>query len=286
MTKGAQVALVLAFGLGSAATLALAIVFMATGDRFNVAWLVLASMLGLIAITLSSNAGRRFFFPILAVLWVGAFVWRNFINGNGPVLIALLLPPLVIVVVFGTLILRRRRMDAIHRKALEFINGGEPDKAIGFLEEKARELGPSETMWNALSVAYGAAKKWPEALRSIDEAIDLGGPQPLYINNKGMLLFQSGQAKQALPLLEHCVRVEPTNWLRICNLGMVQAELGDRSAASRSLRAAEQLMVEQSAADRPAHDPPQPAIEELRRKIGAGTSEGFELEPGKRNAYS
>jgi tetratricopeptide (TPR) repeat protein len=252
--------------LASASFGAVAVYSALTGDPMAAPLFVVAAVLGLIALACLTEWGRRAFLPTLAVLWFAAFARKQLLDGT-PWLIALVLavPALLITLTVVVYVLHRRK-NRLEYHALRLLQTGNAAGAVTLLDEELRANGLTEGGWNALSLAYCALEKWPEALKAAAEAVARGGERPIYLNNKGVILWKSGQAEAALPLLEEAARCQPNDFPSACNLGFVRAELGQRKAAVEMLRRAERLVTTRIpfGADRRVEER---EIENLRQKI-------------------
>lgn len=217
--------------------------FAILGDPSAGPLFVVAAVLGLLALACLTEWGRRAFLPTIGLLLLAAALWKQILT-PGDIVRMLAIPALAIALIFGMFVASyafQRRRHRVANHALALIKAGDAAGAMTFLEEELRANGLPERGWNALSLAYRNLGKWAEALKAMEEAIARGGPRPLYLNNKAVLLLKSGQAAAALPLIEEASRRQPYDWLNACNLGVVRAELGQREEAVAALRRAERL---------------------------------------------
>jgi tetratricopeptide (TPR) repeat protein len=243
MSRGAQLAVVASLAFGSAVSGAVAGYFAILGDPSAGPLFVVAAVLGLLALACLTEWGRRAFLPTIGLLLLAAALWKQILT-PGDIVRMLAIPALAIALIFGMFVASyafQRRRHRVANHALALIKAGDAAGAMTFLEEELRANGLPERGWNALSLAYRNLGKWAEALKAMEEAIARGGPRPLYLNNKAVLLLKSGQAAAALPLIEEASRRQPYDWLNACNLGVVRAELGQREEAVAALRRAERL---------------------------------------------
>ena len=77
-----------------------------------------------------------------------------------------------------------------------------------------------------------------EAMEHIEQAIELSGPQPGWLDTKGLLLGYEGKPEQAVGLLEEAASVPHADPRWLFHLAVAQARLGDLEKAGAALQQA------------------------------------------------
>jgi tetratricopeptide (TPR) repeat protein len=102
----------------------------------------------------------------------------------------------------------------------------------------------------------------PEALRLIDQAIEIAGKDPSLLDTKGAILLYGGNSKQAIPLLESSIRLPGADPRHYFHLALAYQDLGrtaeakvqletalERKLASQVLTATDQKLLTEIRAD-------------------------------------
>ena len=151
--------------------------------------------------------------------------------------------------------LSTERMQLIERKVEEaagrsypadperaYWHGRMRAKLIGFLDSPERVLdrleGETETehVLYQKSVAYYKLPDKAKALAAIDRLIALRPSDPFYIELKGQVLFETGDAEAAVPYYRQAVRLAPGEPLLEAGLGRVLLALNQPAADAEALK--------------------------------------------------
>ena len=123
----------------------------------------------------------------------------------------------------------------------EYWHGRMRAKLIGFLDSPERVLdrleGEPETeeVLYTKAVALYRLPAMPEAVAATDRLIALRPDDPFYIELKGQILFETGQAEQAVPLYRQAVRLAPGEPLLEAGLGRALLSLNRPEADAEAL---------------------------------------------------
>ncbi|MEM0921855.1 MAG: M48 family metalloprotease [Pseudomonadota bacterium] len=140
-----------------------------------------------------------------------------------------------------------RRVAQTDRSALSadpemtYWHGRTRAKLIGFLDNPERVLrqmeGKPETeeVLYAKAVALHRAPAPREAIAAADRLIAMRPSDPYYIELKGQILYESGQAAAAVPLYRRATVLEPNNALLQSGLGRALLSLEDPAADREAL---------------------------------------------------
>ena len=95
-------------------------------------------------------------------------------------------------------------------EAVAFSNAGKPDEAIAKFKETIELLPTCLACYNNMAVSYGQKKDWANAEAAYRKAIELK-PDDVnaYVGLAG-ILFNTGKAAEAKPLVEKAIAIEPT----------------------------------------------------------------------------
>lgn len=112
----------------------------------------------------------------------------------------------------------------------------EENKSAAKSFRKAIKLRPTDpTLHSNLGAALGTFDE-KESLKCYETALKIDSNHVSALSNMGQLLNKAGQSKDAKIKLRKAVKLDPTNFQARYNLGVVQSESGDTSAAIESFK--------------------------------------------------
>ena len=120
--------------------------------------------------------------------------------------------------------------DRMRAKLIGFLN--DPERVLNQLEGQPE----TESVLYAKSVALHRAPAPQEALAAIDRLIELRPNDPYYIELKGQILYESGNAEAAVPLYRQATRIAPDTPLLQAGLGRALLSLNDPAADREALQ--------------------------------------------------
>ena len=104
------------------------------------------------------------------------------------------------------------------------------------IDEVLARDGDNPIAWEAKALASVQAGEWRQALEESDRALGLNANLPLVWNYRGIANYNLGNRSQALEDWQESVRLEPSDFDVLYNLGVVAAEAGRRELAIASLQ--------------------------------------------------
>ncbi len=131
--------------------------------------------------------------------------------------------------------LQPRSIAGNYGKGLALLSNGE---YLGALKsfDRAIELVPATDKanfyyhWKYRALSLRRLNRYPEALASIDRAIDLESQDPIIFSEKVGLLSQLKRYPEALAICDNIINKEPKAWAYV-NRGIIKYELGDKKGA-------------------------------------------------------
>ena len=133
-------------------------------------------------------------------------------------------------------------LDGYYGKGLALGHNNNNSLAIKALD-RAIELVPSGEkskfyyLWKYRSMNLSSLKRYPEALDSISQAINLEPSDMVLLNAKALLLVELGKSSKALELCDEIINREKKSWA-YNSRGMIKAILGDKKGGIDDLKIA------------------------------------------------
>jgi len=95
--------------------------------------------------------------------------------------------------------------------------------------------------WGGRGVYYRLEKRFPEALRDLNQAVKLNPNEAMFYSNRGNIFFDLGQDDQALFDYNNCIRLDSTDENAFANRGAIYGRRGNYDQALNDLNNAVRL---------------------------------------------
>ncbi len=127
--------------------------------------------------------------------------------------------------------LRDPEVDFYLEKGIKKLNSNNPAGAkTAFLKALKKDLNNLDSL-HLTGLAYNALNLKNDAIRYIEKAVEIGGGNPLYMNNLGQILRSDGQFDYACKIYERALEFEPENADILNNLGNTYSDLKNSAKA-------------------------------------------------------
>ncbi len=128
--------------------------------------------------------------------------------------------------------------DELFRRSYDFIRLGHEEEGIAAIRSFIESHPDVWNAWFLLGWGLRRLRKWDEARRAFERAVQLGGEQSDALNELAICQMELGELAQAERTLREALAVEPENVKIISNLGIVADREGRREEALGFFRAA------------------------------------------------
>ncbi len=95
------------------------------------------------------------------------------------------------------------------------------DRARSYLNLALDEAPDEQEIWYMLAKLNKESKSFQEEKKCLDKLFDLGNRGTMILNRLALLRIESNEEDRALEVLNEVLRLEPTNYPALCNLGRV-----------------------------------------------------------------
>ena len=149
-----------------------------------------------------------------------------------------------------------------------YIQGGQEDRAVPLLEDAVVQEKHRPEAWAMLGELFWLEGDLKESSNYLEKALDMGGEDPVVLNNLAWVESGKGHPERALALVDRAIVLDPVPlYPYLETRARVLTKLGRYEEAAADARAAESLT--------PGYDTHmKEQLEELLREIGEKCSEG------------
>ncbi|HEC98958.1 MAG TPA: glycosyltransferase [Proteobacteria bacterium] len=98
---------------------------------------------------------------------------------------------------------------------------GDLDRARQYLEAALEEAPGQHEVWYMLAKLNKKSKLFREEKKCLEKLFELGNRDTMILNRLALLRIESNDEDQAIEVLNEVLRLEPTNYSALCNLGRV-----------------------------------------------------------------